>query len=81
MSERVKESVVVPVKGSETGDKGLLLAKKVFPNLNIIPLHVIVVKRSFPLDAEMVSEAERGEKILDRAEKLLGHDSEKDQSG
>ncbi len=31
-------------------------------------VHVIEVKRSLPLDAELLEEAERGERILDEAE-------------
>lgn len=36
----------------------------------VIVVHVIEVQRSLPLDAEMVAEAEAGERILQRAEQV-----------
>ena len=63
-------SVLVPVDGSEAGlmavEFACTLAKRNRGKVHVV--HVIEVKRSLPLDAELVSEAQRGEEILSQAE-------------
>jgi nucleotide-binding universal stress UspA family protein len=64
------KNLLVPVDGSPESLKAVefacSLAKKAKGKVHVV--HVIEVKRSLPLDAELVSEALRGEQILDEAE-------------
>jgi nucleotide-binding universal stress UspA family protein len=66
------KSLLVPVDGSPESARALefacSLAKRSKGRVHVV--HVIEVKRSLPLDAELVTEALRGEEILDEAEKL-----------
>jgi nucleotide-binding universal stress UspA family protein len=66
------KSFLVPVDGSDESlravEFGANLARRSKGKLHVV--HVIEVKRSLPLDAELVSEALRGEEILDQAEKV-----------
>ncbi len=63
---------LVPVDGSNASLKAVEfacgLAKRNKGKVHVV--HVIEVKRSLPLDAELSAEAERGEAILDEAEKV-----------
>lgn len=65
-------SILVPVDGSQESLKALefacLTAKRAKGKVHVV--HVIEVKRSLPLDAELVNEALRGEEILDEAERV-----------
>jgi nucleotide-binding universal stress UspA family protein len=67
------KSFLVPVDGSTASLKAVefacSLAKRNKGKVHVV--HVIEVRRSLPLDAELSDEAVRGEEILDRAE-LVG---------
>lgn len=64
--------LLVPVDGSPESMHAVEfacgMAKRLKGRVNVV--HVIEVKRSLPLDAELVNEALRGEQILDEAERL-----------
>ena len=64
------KSILVPVDGSEASlmavEFASMLAKRSRGKVHVV--YVIEVKRSLPLDAELVSEAQRGEEILNQAE-------------
>ena len=64
------KSILVPVDGSEASlmavEFACTLAKRSRGKVHVV--HVIEVKRSLPLDAELVMEAQRGEEILSQAE-------------
>ena len=64
------KSILVPVDGSEASmmavEFACTLAKRARGKVHVV--HVIEVKRSLPLDAELVAEAQRGEEILSEAE-------------
>ena len=64
-------SILVPVDGSPASLQAVefacTMAKRAKGRVNVV--HVIEVKRSLPLDAELVNEALRGEEILDLAER------------
>jgi nucleotide-binding universal stress UspA family protein len=66
------KSFLVPVDGSPESLKAVEfacgIAKRTKGKVHVV--HVIEVKRSLPLDAELVTEALRGEEILDQAEKV-----------
>jgi nucleotide-binding universal stress UspA family protein len=65
-------SFLVPVDGSPESLRAVefacSLARRIKGKVHVV--HVIEVKRSLPLDAELVTEALRGEEILDEAEKV-----------
>src|SRR5437016_6313461 len=67
------KSLLVPVDGSTASMRAVefacSLAKRSKGKVHVV--HVIEVRRSLPLDAELAEEALRGEEILDRAE-LVG---------
>ena len=67
------KSFLVPVDGSTASMRAVefacTLAKRNKGKVHVV--HVIEVRRSLPLDAELSEEAVRGEEILDRAE-LVG---------
>ena len=62
--------ILVPVIGTEADEEavrlGVQLARK--NKAKIWAVYVIAIKRSLPLDAEITSETERAEGILDRME-------------
>ena len=64
------KSILVPVNGSEASlmavEFACTLAKRNRGKVHVV--HVIEVRRSLPLDADLVSEAQRGEDILSQAE-------------
>jgi nucleotide-binding universal stress UspA family protein len=64
------KSILVPVNGSEASlmavEFACSLAKRSRGKVNVV--HVIEVRRSLPLDADLVAEAQRGEDILSQAE-------------
>jgi nucleotide-binding universal stress UspA family protein len=65
------KSILVPVDGSEASlmavEFACTLAKRTRGKVHVV--HVIEVKRSLPLDAELATEAQRGEDILAQAER------------
>ena len=66
------KNLLVPVDGSPESLKAVEfaagIAKRTKGKVHVV--HVIEVKRSLALDAELVSEALRGEEILDAAERV-----------
>ncbi len=64
------KSLLVPVNGTEASllavEFACSMAKRAHGSVHIV--HVLEVKRSLALDAELVSEAQRGEDILSQAE-------------
>lgn len=64
-------NVLVPVDGSAESLRAVefacIIAKRAKGRVHVV--HVIEVRRSLPLDAELVPEALRGEEILDGAER------------
>ena len=64
------KTILVPVNGSEASimavEFGCMLAKRSRGKVHVV--HVIEVRRSLPLDADLVPEAQRGEDILAQAE-------------
>jgi nucleotide-binding universal stress UspA family protein len=64
------KSILVPVNGSEASlvavEFACTLAKRSRGKVNVV--HVIEVRRSLPLDADLVPEAQKGEDILSQAE-------------
>jgi nucleotide-binding universal stress UspA family protein len=64
--------ILVPCDGSAIAYSALSLACDVAQRNKgrVYAVHVIVVKRALPLDAEMVVETRRGNEILERAEEI-----------
>ncbi len=64
--------ILVPVNGSEVDDEAIGLACRLAKKDKgkIWAVYVITVKRTLPLDAEIKSDVERGEDILNRAESI-----------
>lgn len=64
--------VLVPCDGSTASYEALAEAVNVAKRNkgHVFVVHVIEVKRTLPLDAEMADEAQRGEEILSEAERL-----------
>jgi nucleotide-binding universal stress UspA family protein len=64
--------ILVPLKGNATDNEVLELACDVAraSKAQVYVIHVIEVKRTLPLDAELQDEAERGEDLLNQAEQL-----------
>ena len=64
------KSILVPVNGTEASlnavEFAIGLAKRSRAKVHVV--HVIEVKRSLPLDAELVGEAQQGESFLSQAE-------------
>lgn len=70
-------SFLVPLDGSEAAYGALVsacdIARKT--KASVAAVYVIEVPRSLPLDADLLAEGQRGEEILERAEKLAAaHD-------
>jgi nucleotide-binding universal stress UspA family protein len=65
-------SILVPIDGSPASMDAVLLACSIAKKNKgkVYAVHVIEVKRSLPLDAEMPDEATSGEDLLTRAEKV-----------
>jgi nucleotide-binding universal stress UspA family protein len=64
--------ILVPVKGNPIDDEAVELACAIArpSRAQVFAIHVIEVKRTLPLDAELQPEAERGEEYLGRAEQM-----------
>ncbi len=64
--------ILVPSDGSNASYEALAQAISVAKRNkgHVFVVHVIEVKRTLPLDAEMIEEAQRGEEILSEAERL-----------
>jgi nucleotide-binding universal stress UspA family protein len=63
---------MVPVSGEKVDEEIIRLACTIAKRRKgkVYVVHVIEVKRSLPLDADIESETEKGEKILDHAERI-----------
>jgi nucleotide-binding universal stress UspA family protein len=66
------KSILVPVNGTESSLHGVEFACKMakMARARVHVVHVIEVRRSLPLDAELVGEAQTGETILAQAETI-----------
>lgn len=64
--------ILVPIKGNPTDVEVLELACQIAERAKsqVYAIHVIEVKRTLPLDAELQDEAERGEDLLNHAEQI-----------
>jgi nucleotide-binding universal stress UspA family protein len=64
--------ILVPIKGNATDTEVLELACETAraSKAQVFVIHVIEVKRTLPLDAELQDEAERGEDLLNQAEQV-----------
>jgi nucleotide-binding universal stress UspA family protein len=64
--------ILVPIKGHATDGEVLELACETAraSKAQVFVIHVIEVKRTLPLDAELQDEAERGEELLNQAEQV-----------
>jgi nucleotide-binding universal stress UspA family protein len=71
MTERF-ERLLVPVNGSEGDARTLAIIGRLVhkESVHITIVYVIEVRQSMPLDAELPAEIEKGEVILQRAEKI-----------
>ena len=66
------KTILVPVDGSEASMEAVALACSLGKRNKgkVYVVHVIEVKRSLPLDADLSDEAAQGEEILSQAEKI-----------
>lgn len=66
------KKVLVPINGSEADEEAVKLACHLAKKAKgkIYVTYVIQVDRTLPLDAEIEQEIERGEQVLDRAERI-----------
>jgi nucleotide-binding universal stress UspA family protein len=64
--------ILVPINGNPTDEEVLELACEMArrSKAQVYAIHVIEVKRTLPLDAELQEEAQRGEGFLNRAEQI-----------
>ena len=63
--------VLVPVNGDEADEEAIKLACSVVKKKGTLYIiYVIEVKRTLPLDAEMRPEIQRGEEVLESAERI-----------
>src|SRR5436189_6347260 len=72
MKEISPKRILVPVKGNPTDEEMVALAcgiaKRTKGEIHVI--YVIEVKRALPLDADLPPEAEKGEMVLEQAERV-----------
>jgi nucleotide-binding universal stress UspA family protein len=72
MKEISAKRILVPINGNPTDDEMVTLAcsiaKRTKGEVHVI--YIIEVKRTLPLDAELPPEAERGEMVLEQAERV-----------
>jgi len=67
------KAFIVPIDGSEAAFHALDMACEIARRVKgsrVHAVHVIEVPRSLPLDADMAAEAQQGETILGRAERI-----------
>ncbi len=67
--------ILVPVNGNPTDAEMIELACEIAKRSKglVYAIHVIEVKRTMPLDAELPAEAQRGEDVLNQAELAAEH--------
>jgi nucleotide-binding universal stress UspA family protein len=72
MSEVSAKRILVPVKGHPTDDEIIALACEIAKRSRgeVHAIYIIEVSRTLPLDADLPPEAERGEAVLERAERV-----------
>jgi nucleotide-binding universal stress UspA family protein len=72
MKEISAKRVLVPINGNPTDDEMVSLAcsiaKRAKGEVHVV--YIIEVKRTLPLDADLPPEAERGEMVLEQAERV-----------
>ena len=72
MLEISAKRVLVPINGNPTDDEMVALAcsiaKRTKGEVHVV--YIIEVKRTLPLDADLPPEAERGEMVLEQAERV-----------
>jgi nucleotide-binding universal stress UspA family protein len=68
------KSFLVGIDGTDAASNALAITCEIArrSKASVAALHVIEVPRSLPLDAELASELERGETIVNGAERLAG---------
>ena len=71
MTQEGLRRILVPVNGSDLDEEMVRLAAATAKRAGaqLIIVYVIVVKRTLPLDVELEEEVQRGEQVLDRAER------------
>jgi nucleotide-binding universal stress UspA family protein len=64
--------ILVPINGNPTDDEMVALASTIAKRTRaeIHVVYIIEVKRTLPLDADLPPEAERGELVLEQAERV-----------
>ncbi len=72
MTQELLQRILVPVNGSDVDGEMVRLAGATAKRTGaqLIIVYVIVVKRTLPLDVELEDEVQKGEAVLDRAEKV-----------
>jgi nucleotide-binding universal stress UspA family protein len=72
MKEITPRRILVPINGNPTDDEMVTLAcgiaKRTKGEVHVV--YIIEVKRTLPLDADLPPEAERGEMVLEQAERV-----------
>jgi nucleotide-binding universal stress UspA family protein len=65
-------SFLVPIDGSDASNGALVAACEIArkTKATVSAVYIIEVPRSLPLDADLVTECQRGEEILERAEEI-----------
>ena len=66
------QNIIVPVNGTAVDEETVKLACRMAKpdKARLYAVHIIPIDRTLPLDAEVESEVQRGEAILDRAENV-----------
>lgn len=66
------QNIIVPVNGSAVDEETVRLACRLAKpdKARLYAVHVIPIDRTLPLDAEVVSEVQKGEEILNNAESV-----------
>ena len=66
------KTIIVPVNGTAVDEETVRLACQLAKpdKAKLYAVHIIPIDRTLPLDAEVESEVQRGETILDRVEKV-----------
>src|SRR6185503_4780664 len=72
VSQLTLRRILVPVNGGDMDEEMVRLAAFTAKSAGaqLIIVYVIVVKRTLPLDVELEDEVQKGEKILDLAERV-----------
>jgi nucleotide-binding universal stress UspA family protein len=72
MKEISAKRVLVPISGNPTDDEMVSLACSIVKRAKgeVHVVYIIEVKRTLPLDADLPPEAERGEMVLEQAERV-----------